>query len=190
MKKQLTFSLDKSQVLNSNTYKSLHWAVKGKKTEYLRTVSINEGIRHHEESNLPAVDNQLSYLKELVNQSIAKSRRTKALQKEGIEAKEIKNRVTEEFKEKDISRIGDPPTLLFDKYTILVTIFSPTRRRLDPINLYPTVKALIDGLTDSAWWEDDDHRHLLEIGFRYGGLSGEKDTFTVVLDIEEVSPRI
>lgn len=186
MKKQLIFSLDKAQVLNSNTYKSLHWAVKGKKTEYLRVASINEGVLHHNANNLPAVENQLTFINELTNQAIAKSRRTKILKKEGFDVKEIKKLVAEEFKQEEIVRVGESPELLFDKFTVLVTVFPPTRRRLDPINLYPTVKAIIDGLTDSAWWEDDNHNHLLQIGFRYGGLSEEKDTFKLILDVEEV----
>lgn len=186
MHKQLTFLLDKNQVLNSNTYKSLHWAVKGKKTEYLRNAAINEGLKHHDANNIEAVNNQLDYLKDLADQAIAKSRRTKALQKSGLSAKEIKEKVAEEFAEEEIKRVGDAPEMLFNQFSILVTVCPPTRRRIDPVNLYPSVKAIIDGLTDSAWWEDDDNKHLLQISFRYGGLSGEKDTFKLVMDVSEI----
>ena len=36
-----------------------------------------------------------------------------------------------------------------------------TRTRFDPLNAAPTVKALIDGLTDAGVWVDDDDEHLL-----------------------------
>lgn len=35
----------------------------------------------------------------------------------------------------------------------------PNRRR-DPSNWTPTVKAVLDGFTDAAVWEDDDSRHV------------------------------
>jgi crossover junction endodeoxyribonuclease RusA len=38
---------------------------------------------------------------------------------------------------------------------LVVTIYAPTKRRLDPPNFYPTVKALVDGLTDAGIWTDD-----------------------------------
>lgn len=78
--------------------------------------------------------------------------------------------------------------VFFNHFTVKVTVCPPTRRKIDPPNLYPTAKALIDGLTDAEWWEDDNFRHLLETSFVYGGLSGKKDVFTIVLDIEEVDP--
>lgn len=75
----------------------------------------------------------------------------------------------------------------FNHFDIMVYICPPTRRRLDPANLYPTVKHLIDGLTDAGWWEDDDWTRLRTLSFRYGGVSGIKDTFKIIMEIEEVS---
>ena len=69
-----------------------------------------------------------------------------------------------------------------------MTVRPPTRRRLDPPNLSPTLKALVDGLTDACWWDDDDYRHLVETSFRYGGLSGTPGEWRIVLDVEEVDP--
>lgn len=74
----------------------------------------------------------------------------------------------------------------FNKFMITVYVKSPTRRRIDPANLYPTIKPIIDGMTDSGWWEDDDYKHLDEIRFRYGGLSKEKGFFDFVLEITEI----
>ena len=84
--------------------------------------------------------------------------------------------------------------VFFDKFEILVTIKPPTRRKLDPPNFYPTVKPIIDGLTDAGWWDDDNFAHMLETRFRYGGLSGVKNAdgsndnsaFRVILDIREI----
>lgn len=74
----------------------------------------------------------------------------------------------------------------FNHFDIMVYVYPPTRRRLDPANLYPTVKHLIDGLTDAGWWEDDDWTRLRTLSFRYGGLSGEKNIFKIKMEIEEV----
>jgi hypothetical protein len=41
--------------------------------------------------------------------------------------------------------------------------------RWDPNNLWPTVKALVDGLVDSGLLEDDDHKHVVGPDMRYGG---------------------
>jgi len=54
---------------------------------------------------------------------------------------------------------------------VIVTVYSPTRRRLDPPNCYPTVKALIDGMTDAGVWTDDNHEVIKAMTFQYGGLS-------------------
>lgn len=70
--------------------------------------------------------------------------------------------------------------------TVAVTVYAPTRRRLDPPNLYPTVKALIDGLTDGNLWTDDNHKVIKEMSFRYGGVSGVPKKFKFVLEVEEV----
>lgn len=40
-----------------------------------------------------------------------------------------------------------------------------TRRRFDPPNFYPTIKALVDGLTDAGAWIDDDLRHIPAMEF-------------------------
>lgn len=72
-------------------------------------------------------------------------------------------------------------------YKVTTYVHPPTRRRIDPPNLSPTTKALIDGLTDSGLWIDDDFSHLLETSFKYGGLSNEKDFFKFILNIQEIS---
>ena len=67
--------------------------------------------------------------------------------------------------------------------------FADARRR-DVHNLYPTVKALVDGLVDFGLLPDDSHEYLIGPDLRYGprvakrpvGVSGE-----VVLTITELS---
>ena len=73
---------------------------------------------------------------------------------------------------------------------VLVTVYAPTRRRLDPPNLYHTVKALIDGLTDANLWPDDNHEVIKEMSFRYGGGSGVPKKFKFVLEVEEAEDEI
>ena len=46
-----------------------------------------------------------------------------------------------------------------------------TRGRMDPANAAPTVKAVIDGLTDTRVWVDDDHAHLLGPDYRRGAAA-------------------
>ena len=45
---------------------------------------------------------------------------------------------------------------------------------MDPPNLYPTVKALLDGFTDSGLWTDDNYQIIQKLSFVYGGLSNSK----------------
>jgi putative phage holliday junction resolvase len=55
-----------------------------------------------------------------------------------------------------------------------VIVFAPTRRRMDAPNWYPTVKALIDGMTDADILTDDNNHIIKKMSFAYGGLSGTK----------------
>ena len=61
-----------------------------------------------------------------------------------------------------------------------------TRSRMDPPNVYPSVKALVDGLTDAYWWEDDHWRFLPLMSFTYGGRSPVKGCYRLVLDVRRV----
>lgn len=69
---------------------------------------------------------------------------------------------------------------------VTVIIYSPTKSKLDPPNLYPTVKPIIDGMTDAGVWTDDNHKVIKKLSFVYGGLSGERGHYKFVFDIEEV----
>lgn len=43
---------------------------------------------------------------------------------------------------------------------VTATVQGRTQGRMDPANVYPTVKALIDGIVDASVLADDDDRHL------------------------------
>lgn len=75
-------------------------------------------------------------------------------------------------------------SLTLSKYTVDVFVYAPSKRRIDPPNLYPTVKPIIDGLTDANLWEDDDHTHMESVTFKYGGLSNMPEVFIIELIIE------
>lgn len=69
---------------------------------------------------------------------------------------------------------------------VTIIVYSPTRSRLDPPNLYPTVKAIIDGMTAAGIWTDDDYKVIKKMSFAYGGLSNKKGHYKLVLEVEEV----
>ena len=54
---------------------------------------------------------------------------------------------------------------------VLVTVYTPTKRRIYPPNVYPTVKALIDGMTDAGLWSDDNSTVIQYTAFTHGGMS-------------------
>lgn len=71
------------------------------------------------------------------------------------------------------------------RVNVLVRVYSPTKRRLDPLNLWPTVKPLEDGMTDAGLWTDDNHNVIEHHDFSYGGLSGTK-AFKIEIEIVEL----
>lgn len=69
---------------------------------------------------------------------------------------------------------------------LLVTIYAPTKRRMDPPNFYPTVKALVDGMTDAGLWTDDNHEVIKFMTFRFGGLSGVDGKYKIEIEVERI----
>lgn len=113
--------------------------------------------------------------KELINANVKRHHHDHANRARRLRAKA--NEETERFEKP-----------LFNKFSIQVYIYPPTKRRLDPPNLYPTVKHLIDGMTDNNWWIDDDWDHMRSMSFLYGGISerpGAKGDFQVKIVITE-----
>jgi crossover junction endodeoxyribonuclease RusA len=77
-----------------------------------------------------------------------------------------------------------PPTSLpfGGRVHVVASFWKPTRQHYDPNNLWPTVKAICDGITDAGLWADDDHEHVEGPDMRHGGYGAAR----VVLRIEEV----
>lgn len=55
----------------------------------------------------------------------------------------------------------------------------------DPSNAAPTVKALIDGMTDAGVWPDDDSTHVIGPTYLRDPKSATKDHYTVRLVLTE-----
>lgn len=186
----LEFHLTQKEIINNNmTFK--HFMQKATMVENLRSKSAEMGSLQHPQSEL--VCKHLNDLDIERKNVAARNRLMKSLRKDkDITQEEIDREVAllESTMDTELS-LSDEERLsiqaLFSHFGVNVTVYPPTRRRLDPPNLYPTVKALIDGLTDACWWSDDDFTHLLYTNFRYGGLSGEKGKWKVVLDVVRVN---
>ena len=59
---------------------------------------------------------------------------------------------------------------------VSILVLAPTRRRFDAPNLYPTVKPLIDGMTDAGVWSDDNNHVIKSMTFATSEqLSGNHD---------------
>lgn len=162
-------------------------------SSFLRETAYKTGLDFLPEKTKPKVEARKELLDEANLLKLQKSRHTKNFKKENPNAspKEITESVTKEF-EKDVESLEkkfaslDRIEHMFDKFQIIVWVFTPTARTIDPPNLAPTTKNLIDGLTDCGFWEDDNWTHLRSVDFRYGGQSGIKDNFKIVLDIIEI----
>lgn len=67
---------------------------------------------------------------------------------------------------------------------ITAHIHKPRGGRYDPGNLYPTAKALVDGLVDAGLLTDDDHKHVIGPDMRHGG----KGPARIIVQITERLP--
>lgn len=179
----LSFDIPAKEILNSNSMPS-HFIQKGKMVAVLREKAAKALVFHHPLETQELVIKRLDQLKQANDQMTLKKRFKKRLESKGLSKEEIEIELAEEFPAIINETLLIKP--LFDRFTMKVTVFPPSRRRLDPPNLWPTVKALTDGATDAMAWEDDDFAHLLETSFRYGGLSGTKD-WRLELKITEVT---
>ncbi|WP_067191867.1 hypothetical protein [Micrococcus lylae] len=52
---------------------------------------------------------------------------------------------------------------------IIARFYKTRAGRYDPNNLWPTVKACVDGLVDAGLLEDDDHTRVIGPDMRHGG---------------------
>lgn len=52
-----------------------------------------------------------------------------------------------------------------------IAVWKGQGRRYDPANLYPTAKAVLDGMVDAGVLVDDDYRHVDGPHLHYGGVN-------------------
>ena len=64
---------------------------------------------------------------------------------------------------------------------ITAYIHKPRGGRWDPNNLWPTIKAAVDGLVDAGLLIDDDHKHVVGPDMRHGG----KGEARIIIEITE-----
>lgn len=57
---------------------------------------------------------------------------------------------------------------------VVITVHPPTKRRIDAPNFYPTIKALIDGMTDAGLWSDDNNHIIKSMTFVLGDITDNK----------------
>lgn len=68
---------------------------------------------------------------------------------------------------------------------VTATIHPLTHGRFDPENAAPMVKAILDALTDTGFWPDDDSKHLIGPDYRGGEPSSRKGWYRITIRIEE-----
>lgn len=61
---------------------------------------------------------------------------------------------------------------------IIAHFWKPRNGRYDPNNLWPTVKAAVDGFVDAGLLPDDDHTHVIGPDMRHGGKGDAAIVFT------------
>jgi crossover junction endodeoxyribonuclease RusA len=68
---------------------------------------------------------------------------------------------------------------------VTVTLRWPDKRRRDPMNWWPTIKACVDGMVQSGRWiADDDDTHLIGPDMR---RDPERGPHSIRIDIEEIT---
>ena len=100
-----------------------------------------------------------------------------------------KAKITAYLRQIGLSKLSDGKYTTYTKKLqcgLVVKIYAPTKRLIDKTNFYPTVKALVDGMTDAGLWTDDNHEIIKYMTFEFGGLSGIKDKYRVEIEVEEI----
>jgi len=184
----LVFDIARTDTLSSNVGK--FYFEKAKNIRDLRKIAIEAGLSLHKEADREAVLERVRALQERTDWQTKKTAVSKRLAKKGLSKKEIEEHP-------DILAIGDKTSYdaanavkvpyLFQKAKVRVLVGNTVNRDFDPPNLWPTVKGLTDGLTDCAWWVDDNFNYLTEVSFGYGERSPEKKTFRFTLVVEPVA---
>lgn len=185
-KETLTFEVLRKDILASNI-QEFHYT-KGKKVSSLRNLAVIEGLKRHKLEDVEKVQERVDALIERQAWQTKKTAESKKLKKKGLTKAEIDAELNELYGTKasyeKVDAIKVP--FLFPKAKIKVLIGNTVNRDFDPPNYWPTIKAITDGLTDCAWWEDDNFNYVTEVSFAYGERSELKGHYKFTLIIEEV----
>lgn len=70
---------------------------------------------------------------------------------------------------------------------VIVTIHPPTKKRMDPPNWYPTIKALLDGMVDRGVFTDDNSDVIKQFTFEQGDLYHKPNTYKITITVKEIT---
>lgn len=191
-KLELVFTVDRSLLLNSNNLAGIHRFSKSKMSAGLRSKGYSIALEHLSEEQRELAEARKKILDKESSNKVDKGKFTKKVKRAHPEwtkkeqDAEVERMMLEKHGAQSVKSSDMPIEPLFDKFTISVFVYPPTARRVDPANLYPTIKNVIDGLTDAGFWVDDDWTHLEELSFRYGGVNDTKKDFEFRLVIESI----
>lgn len=68
-----------------------------------------------------------------------------------------------------------------------IDVQPPTKARMDAPNVYPTVKALVDGLVDKRVLTDDNNQIIKRTIFESTQLSGIKGHYRIILTLKPIT---
>lgn len=177
----LVFDLPRGVILNANSMPKNIFD-KSKRAGLLRRMGGEATVAIHPDPESSAALLENAQAREKFKKT--KGALVKKMRKMGGDEAEIEQKVQEFERESPIEGRDILDEYPLSKFTLMVTVFSPTKRLLDPPNFAPTVKHLLDGAIDAGIAKDDSYHYLLCTSFRYGGLSGSKD-FRIQLDFRE-----
>jgi hypothetical protein len=180
----LDFEISRKDILNSNSMPN-HHIVKGKMVSKLREMGAEAFTALHPEGAREVVIEKRKQLQATLDRKTERVRLAKRLKKLELSDRELEAELDERLPYPEHEELTIAP--LWQHFTVRTDVFAPSRRHMDAPNFWPTVKAITDGGTDAVAWPDDDFKHMLEVSFRYAGLSGLKDTWRVRLTITEIT---
>lgn len=76
----------------------------------------------------------------------------------------------------------------YSRATVTYTTTKTTRRRYDPPNLYPTYKAILDGLVDAGIFDDDNSDIITQHTFTRGNLGTIEQATITITPLPERTP--
>lgn len=191
----LVFALTPKETLNSNSLPNNTFFL-GKLKRVIRDKGAFLGSSWHTDTSLALASVELSEI--IKERNHMKSTVRKSMNKDGLSKDEqsvILADVDENYKD-EISSLSSIVALhssnkddndtpyLYDSCTISIGVSPPTKRVIDPPNLYPTIKPFVDGLTDALWWKDDNFNYITSTEFHYVNPNPHK-MYVFYLDIKK-----